>query len=311
MRRLAGGLFLAAVYVFPALAPRFWVELAIHAAIMVLFAVSFNLLLGYTGLASFGQAAYFSIGAYGTAILLTRAELAFPAAMASAILLSAFAALVIGFFCVRLTQIYFAMLTLAYSQIIWAIAFKWNAVTGGDNGFVGIRVPAALTGHQPLYLFTVSVVLASVWLLWRVVGSPFGRLLTSIRENPERAEFLGINVRGYQLLAFVIAGAFAGLAGALFALHNRSVFPDSALWTRSAEVLIMTILGGVYTFLGPAVGAVLLVVLDYLVTTRTEYWPLVLGSILLALVYFFPEGVMGTLATWRLRGARRGPRARG
>lgn len=311
MRRLAGGLFLLAVYVFPAVAPRFWVELAIHAAIMVLFAMSFNLLLGYTGLASFGQAAYFSIGAYATAILLTRAGLVFPAAMGLAIALSALAALVIGYFCVRLTQIYFAMLTLAYSQIIWAIAFKWNALTGGDNGFVGIRVPAALTEHQPLYLLTVSVVLASVWLLWRVVGSPFGRLLTSIRENPERAEFLGINVRGYQLLAFVIAGAFAGLAGALFALHNRSVFPDSALWTRSAEVLIMTILGGVYTFLGPAVGAVILVVLDHLVTARTEYWPLLLGSILLALVYFFPEGVVGTLAAWRPRRVRREPRAAG
>lgn len=311
MRRLAGGLFLAAVYVFPAVAPRFWVELAIHAAIMVLFAMSFNLLLGYTGLASFGQAAYFSIGAYATAILLTRAGLVFPAAMGLAIALSALAALVIGYFCVRLTQIYFAMLTLAYSQIIWAIAFKWNALTGGDNGFVGIRVPALLTEHRPLYLLTVSIVLASVWLLWRVVGSPFGRLLTSIRENPERAEFLGINVRGYQLLAFVIAGAFAGLAGALFALHNRSVFPDSALWTRSAEVLIMTILGGVYTFLGPAVGAVILVVLDYLVTARTEYWPLVLGSILLALVYFFPEGVVGTLAAWRSRRVRREPRAAG
>lgn len=311
MRRLAGGLFLVAVYVFPAVAPRFWVELAIHAAIMVLFAMSFNLLLGYTGLASFGQAAYFSIGAYATAILLTRAGLVFPAAMGLAIALSASAALVIGYFCVRLTQIYFAMLTLAYSQIIWAIAFKWNALTGGDNGFVGIRVPALLTEHQPLYLLTVSVVLASVWLLWRVVGSPFGRLLTSIRENPERAEFLGINVRGYQLLAFVIAGAFAGLAGALFALHNRSVFPDSALWTRSAEVLIMTILGGVYTFLGPAVGAVILVVLDYLVTARTEYWPLLLGCILLALVYFFPEGVVGTLAAWRLRRVRREPRAAG
>lgn len=311
MRRWAGGLVLLALYAFPIVAPRSWVELAIRAAIMVLFAVSFNLLLGYTGLASFGHAAYFAIGAYGTAILLTRAALILPAAAGLAIALSALAALVIGYFCVRLTQIYFAMLTLAYSQIVWAIAFKWNALTGGDNGFVGIRVPAPLTAHRPLYLFTVSVVLVSVWLLWRVVGSPFGRLLTCIRENPERAEFLGINVRGYQLLAYVIAGAFAGLAGALFALHNRSVFPDSALWTRSAEVLIMAILGGVYTFLGPAVGAVILVVLDYLVTARTEYWPLALGGILLALVYCCPEGLAGTVTSRRQRRVRGAPHAAG
>lgn len=295
----------AALLLLPLAGSRFAVELTNHILIMSLFAVSFNLLLGYTGLASFGQAAYFGIGAYTCAILLTKSGVPLLGGLVAAFLASAAAAVVIGYFCVRLTQIYFAMLTLAFSQIVWAISWKWTALTGGDNGFVGVRIPALVDSPTRLYYFTLVVVATGLALLLRVVRSPFGQILTTIRENPERAGFIGVNVRFVQLLAFIIAGAFAGVAGALFSLLSKSVFPDSVLWTRSAEVLIITIMGGMYTFLGPVVGAAVFLVLESLVIGYTEYWPFVMGIVLLVLLYFFPSGLAGFVSAWARRvGAR-------
>jgi branched-chain amino acid transport system permease protein len=146
------------------------------------------------------------------------------------------------------------------------------------------------------YLLTVALVGVCLWVLRRIVGSPFGRMLTTIRENPERAEFIGVNVRRYELIAFVIAGAFAGLAGGLFGIFNRGVFPDFAYWTKSSEVLIMTLLGGMGHFWGPAVGALALLVLNQQITSYTEYWPFVLGTILIVLLFVFPGGIVGALA---------------
>ena len=199
--------------------------------------------------------------------------LAFPAAG----LVAGLFALVFGFFCVRLTRIYFAMLTLAFAQIVWAICFKWNEVTGGEQGMPEIPYPSfdwveSLAAVLPFlggyrtseYFYFLTLVLVGVcfWVLRRIVGSPFGRMLTTIRENPERAEFIGVNVRRYELAAFVLAGAFAGLAGGLFGIFNRGVFPDFAYWTKSSEVLIMTLLGGMGTFYGPALGALVLLWLN-------------------------------------------------
>ncbi|HEX9125893.1 MAG TPA: branched-chain amino acid ABC transporter permease, partial [Methylomirabilota bacterium] len=289
--------------------------------IWALFATSLNLLVGYTGLVSFGHAAYFGIGAYTTGILMKTAGLPFVLAFPAAGLAAGLFALVFGFFCVRLTRIYFAMLTLAFAQIVWAICFKWNEVTGGEQGMPEIPYPSfdwveRVTPWVPFvggyktseyfYFLSLLLVAASLWLLRRVVGSPFGRILTTIRENPERAEFIGVNVRRYELAAFVVAGVFAGLSGGLFGIFNRGVFPDFAYWTKSSEVLIMTLLGGMGTFIGPALGALVLIWLNQQIVSYTQYWPLILGTILVVLLFVFPGGIAGALETAarRLRGGQ-------
>jgi branched-chain amino acid transport system permease protein len=302
----------------PLAGSRFYTFVATDVAILALFAVSLNLLLGYTGLVSFGHAAYFGIGAYTTGILMKKAGVAFALAWPAAGLMAAAFALVFGFFCVRLTKIYFAMLTLAFAQIVWAICFKWNDVTGGEQGMPEIPYPdlgwmgsapvvSGLRTSDHFYLLTVVLVAGCLFVLKRIVGSPFGRLLTTIRENPERAEFIGVHVQRHELIAFVIAGAFAGLSGGLFGIFNRGVFPDFAYWPKSSEVLIMTILGGMGYFYGPAVGALVLLVLNQQITSYTEYWPLILGTILIVLLFAFPGGIVGALdaAVRRLAGPRR------
>jgi branched-chain amino acid transport system permease protein len=318
-RRLPWGLSLVvAALLVPALGSRFYTFVATDVTILALFAVSLNLLLGYTGLVSFGHAAYFGIGAYTAGILMKKAGVPFVLAFPAAGVLAALFALLFGFFCVRLTKIYFAMLTLAFAQIVWAICFKWNDVTGGEQGMPEIPYPDfAWLEHLPLlsrlrtsdhfHLLTVLLVALCLWTLRRIVESPFGRLLTTIRENPERAEFIGVNVRRHELIAFMIAGGFAGLAGALFGIFNRGVFPDFAYWPKSSEVLIMTILGGMNYFYGPAVGALVLLVLNQQITSYTEYWPFILGSMLVVLLFVFPGGIVGALhaAARRLRWGRR------
>jgi branched-chain amino acid transport system permease protein len=316
-RRVPWGLAVTVAALFvPALGSRFYTFVATDVAILALFAVSLNLLLGYTGLVSFGHAAYFALGAYTCGILMKKLAVPFILAWPAGGLLAAGFALVFGFFCVRLTKIYFAMLTLAFAQIVWAICFKWNDLTGGEQGMPEIPYPdlgwmQALPGVGELrtsdhfYLLTVVLVAACLGVLRRVVDSPFGRILTTIRENPERAEFIGVDVRRWELLAFVIAGLFAGLAGGLFGIFNRGVFPDFAYWPKSSEVLIMTLLGGMGHFWGPAVGALVLLVLNQQITSYTEYWPFVLGTILIVLLFAFPGGIVGALDSARRRWAAR------
>ena len=264
--------------------------------IFILFATSLNLLLGYAGLVSFGHAAYFAIGGYACSIFVTTLEWPLIAAYPAAVILSGVAALFIGHFCVRLTTFYFSMLTLAFAQLVWAIAFKWKVVTGGDDGFLRIAVPEALAGPAAYYLFTLVVVTASMAALWVIAHSAFGRMLVTIRENPVRAGFMGVDIKRVQTVAFAIAGAFAGAAGALFAMFNRSFFPDSAWWTQSAEVLIMVVLGGMHAFFGPAIGAATLIALGRLTSEVTEYWPTVLAAILIAVLFAFPDGIAGLFA---------------
>jgi branched-chain amino acid transport system permease protein len=290
----------------PWIGTRYDTFLASQIAIDALFAVSLNLLLGTTGLVSFGHVAYFGVGAYVCGILMKTYEAPFVLAFPAAGLGAAFFALVSGYFCVRLIKLYFAMLTLAFSQIVWAIAYKWNDVTGGDQGLPEIPYPnldwmSALPGFGDLrigarfYLLTLVLVAISIAVLGMITRSPFGRMLTTIRDNPERAAFIGLNVRAYQLAAFVVAGGFAGLAGALYGLFSRGVFADYVFWSKSAEVMIMAILGGMSFFWGPPVGALALVWLNQEITAYTEYWPFVLGTILLVLLFLFPGGIVGGL----------------
>lgn len=303
--------FLAIVWI-PWLGSRYYTFLATDIVILALFATSLNLLLGYTGLVSFGHAAYFGIGAYACAILTKNHGLPFLVGLAAAPMLAGAFAALFGFFCVRLTRIYFAMLTLAFAQIVWAICLKWNAVTGGEQGMPSVPYPdmdwmnvlpllAGLRVGEKYYLVALIVVAVCFALLRMIVHSPFGSMLTVIRENPERAEFIGIDVRRYELAAFVLAGAFAGVAGALFGIFSRGVFPDFAYWSKSAEVLIMVILGGMGHFWGPAVGAAALLWLHQQITAYTQFWPFILGTILIVLLFAFPGGIVGAIDAGRER----------
>jgi branched-chain amino acid transport system permease protein len=307
---------LLGAFLVPAVGSRYYTFLANDVVIWALFATSLNVLVGYTGLVSFGHAAYFGIGAYTTGLLMKKLAVPFLLAFPAAGVLAGACALVFGFFCVRLTRIYFAMLTLAFAQIVWAICFKWNEVTGGEQGMPDIPYPSfdwlervpLLAGYRTseyFYFVTLLAVAVCLWVLRRVMRSPFGRMLETIRENPERAESIGVNVRRYELAAFTVAGIFAGLAGGLFGIFNRGVFPDFAYWTKSSEVLIMTLLGGMATFWGPAVGALVLLVLNQQIVSYTEYWPLVLGIILVLLLFVFPGGIAGTVGVLWYRLARR------
>lgn len=272
---------------------RYAIDLTTEIMIYALFALSLNLLLGYAGSTSFGHAAFFAIGGYACIILTTTYSwpliLAFPAA----VVVAGCAALVIGYFCVKLNEIYFAMLTLAFSMLVWSVAFKWRAVTGGDDGFVGAVVSDFVGTRVRFFYFALIVVSVATFVLWKICHSTFGRGLVAIRENPVRANFIGMDIKRMRLTAFVISGSFAGVAGALFGLYNRGMYPESSFWTESAQVLIMALFGGIYTFFGPIIGAAALYLLDVFINQFTEYWPLVLGVILLAIVMIAPDGLTG------------------
>jgi branched-chain amino acid transport system permease protein len=299
-------LIFLATLTLPWVGSRYDTFIGTQIAIYSLFAMSLNLLLGTTGLVSFGHAAYFGIGSYGCGILMKMLGVPFWLSFPAAGLIAAAFAVVFGFFCVRLTKIYFAMLTLAFAQIVWAICFKWNDLTGGDQGLPDVPFPdlawlGSLPGFQRFrigelfYVLTLVLVALCIAALRRLTDSPFGRVLTTIRENPERAASIGVNVRAYELAAFAIAGGFAGLSGALFGIFNRGVFADFVFWSKSADVMIMTILGGMQHFWGPAVGALVLTLLNQQITAFTEYWPFVLGTILVVLLFAFPGGILGAL----------------
>jgi branched-chain amino acid transport system permease protein len=300
-------LMFLALALIPALGSRYYTFLATDIVIFAMFATSLNLLLGVAGLVPFGHAAYFGIGAYVCAICMKDVGVPFVLAWLLGGVGGALFAAVFGFFCVRLTSVYFSMLTMAFAQIVWAICFKWNDVTGGEQGYPNVPMPSMAwlewipwvsdlrIDHKFFYL-TLILCTLSIAAMRRIVGSPFGRMLTTIRDNAERAQFIGANVRLYQLIVFTIAGGFAGLAGGLFGIFNRGVFPDFCYWPKSAEVLIMTILGGIHHFWGPSVGAAILILLNQYIVSYTEFWPFVLGAILLVLLFAFPGGVAGAVA---------------
>lgn len=275
----------------------FWIIFLTEVFIWAMFAAAFNLLMGYTGMVSFGQAAYLGIGGYTAGLLLKKISwMPFAAGLIASPIGGALAALIIGYFCIRRTHIYFAILTLAFGHIIFLIAFKWYDFTGGDNGLIGVPVPEWIQDptFANYYKFVLVICLAGIYTLWRIVNSPFGKTLTAIRENPERADFVGVNVKRYQLYAFVVAGAFSGLAGALIMFNERSVYPDLAHWTQSTQVLLMSLLGGVYTFFGPIIGSFLLLTMDADITQDyPEIWQIFLGGVLVLILFGLPGGIMG------------------
>lgn len=278
--------------VMPLVLPRYLIEMLTQMLFYALFAMSLNILVGVSGTVSFGHAAYFAIGGYACAVFLGKFGWPIYLAVPLAIAVTALCSLVIGYFCVRLTDVYFSQLTLAFSMLVWAVIFKWRDVTGGDDGLVGIPVPDLLRDRTHFYYLALLCFAVCVAAIWMITRSAFGRTLVAIKENPLRASFVGVGTQSMQLLAFVLAACFAAVAGILFALYNGAMFVDTAYWTASAQVLVMVLLGGIGHFFGPAAGAVALYLMEHLILQFTQYWPFFMGVILLSILLLLPEGLM-------------------
>jgi branched-chain amino acid transport system permease protein len=287
------GLIFIIGLILPHVVGEFWVHVAIEILILGLFAASFNMIFGYMGQLSFGHAAYYGVGAYATGLLMVKASLPLPLGLVASMVAAGICALIIGYFCVRLIGIYFAILTLAFGQMLYYIIFQWYSFTGGDNGLQGINPPGLLFGATAYYYFTLCVVTAALIVMWYISRSPFGYTMRSIRENADRTRFIGINVRRYMLINFVVAAIFAGLAGGLWGPFNRSVAPDLCNWHQSGIPVFMAVIGGPMGFLGPMIGSVIYIFLMAFVTGFTQYWPLIIGSIIIFVVLFMPGGVLG------------------
>jgi len=296
------GLLIVVLAVAPLALPPFFLQLLTEIAIVGLFATAFNLLMGFGGMVSFGHAAYFALGAYTAALLVKRAGVPLLLALPASPIVAAAGALLFGFFIVRLSHTYFAMLSLAFAQIVFTVIFKWKALTGGDDGLLDVWPPALLKSPAAYYYFTLAIVGVSILALRAIVDSPFGYALRSVRENPRRARYIGIDVRRHQLAAFVISGAFSGLAGGLFAFYNGSVFPDFAYFTKSFEPLVVALLGGVQSFFGPLAGALGFKILEWLISRQWPvYWPLFLGTIVIVVIVLLPRGFVGLAGGRRWR----------
>lgn len=291
---------------------QYYLYLVIKIMVWALFAMSFNLVLGYGGMMSFGHAAFFGIAAYTCSLLLVKASCPVILAFAAAPFAAAAAGAIIGFFSVRIKGIFFfATITLSFAQLAFILAFKWRSFTFGDDGIQGIPVPTLISTDETFinyYFFALIIVLICIYVLWKIVKSPFGLMLKSLRENPERAVFFGMKVENYRLIAFVISAFFSGIAGVLFTFLETAISPDILFWSMSGEVILMGLLGGMHVFLGPALGAAIMVLLNSFITSYTEYWPIFLGTTLILIVLFFPGGLGGLIheryTLWRIKKAR-------
>jgi len=279
--------------ILPPFLPRFFVYVLALIYVTSLLAMSLNLLVGHGGMFQFHHAVFYGVGAYTVALILTKTSLPMWVGFVAGPMAATIVGLFIGWFCVRLTRLYFGMLQISLGSLIWAIVFRWYSFTGGDDGIHGIRMGPFLSSLNNSYYFILVILVISLIILYLVLKSPFGSTLQAIRDNPDRCAAVGINVRRHQLLAIVIATFFAGMAGVLFVVLERSVFPDLLFWVLSLEIFIMCLLGGWFTFAGPILGAAITVALRTFVGIYTEYWTLILGIILILLIFFLPEGVMG------------------
>lgn len=286
---------------FPLLMPYY--ALAINILIFGLFAVGFNLLFGYTGLLSFGHAAFLGVGSYLTGIAMVHGGWPWWAALGLGVASAALAGLVIGFLAIRTRGIYFSMVTLALAQIVYYAFYKAERWTGGENGLRGIQVPAIEVGPWTLdflnpvtkYYVILAFVAAALWFVSRLLASPFGAVIEAVRENDKRAAACGYDVARTKLLVFVVSAAICGLAGALRALHLSVVPIESLHYLQSGQAVMMCLLGGMGTFFGPFVGAALFLTLEDVMTTLTRHWMGVVGAVFMFFVLFFPAGVWGTL----------------
>lgn len=286
---------LALLFILPLILPRFYVYMAAIIMLYGLLATSNNFPLGYGGIYQFHHAVFYGVGAYTTAVMVTKLGYPFWLAACAGPLMSALLSLIMGLICIRLSKLYFGMLQISLGSLIWVIVYRWYSFTGGDDGIHGISVPDLISSSTSAYYFTLIVTALSLYVLYRIVKSPFGTALQGIRDNPVRSEMVGINVRRHQLVALVIAGFFAGIAGILFVVVDNTVFPDMLFWTLSMETTIMCLLGGWFTFLGPMLGAAVIMALRTFVSTFTVYWALVLGIVMMFVIFFLPTGILGWL----------------
>jgi len=292
--RLAGVGLLAALALVPAFASEYAQLLVTEILILALFAASLHFIVSIGGLVSFGHAAWFGAGAYTCALLATKLGVPMAGGLLSAPLAAGALALLVGWFCTRLTGVYMAMLTLAFAQILWSGAFQ-SSWTGGDNGILGVWPSTWLASPARYYYLTLLLCAASVLVLRRAAFAPFGYALRAARDSPLRAEATGIDVRRRQWLAFGLAGAFAGLAGALHAFHKGSVFPNVLSIPQSIDGLVMVLLGGLDAMSGPLAGAAVYHFLQTEIMRSMQYWRAILGGVILLLVLVFPQGIVGSL----------------
>lgn len=291
-------ILLILLLIYPTLFSKYSIIILTELLILGMFSMSLDILMGYTGLVSFGHAAYLGVGAYITGFLITK----FSSPMIIAILLGSIASGVtawpIGFISVRSKGLYFAMLTLAFGQFLYTIAYKWKDLTGGDDGMVGIvRYPLFgflnLDSATNFYYLTLFSLLFLYFICFFLMRSPFGKVLLGIRENEEKVESLGYNTSAYKIMAFVIAGTVAGFAGGLYSTFMGYVSPKIMFWVMSGHVVMMVVIGGIGTLLGPIIGAAIFVLTQHIASTYTENWMLVMGIIFCIFVVFVPRGILG------------------
>jgi branched-chain amino acid transport system permease protein len=279
--------------VLPPIIPRFYTYLLASIFVTGLLAMSLNMVLGHGMIFQFHHGVFSGVGAYTVALIVTKASLPAWFGFAAGPIAAAVVGLLIGWFCVRLTRLYFGMLQISLGSLLYVIVFRWYDFTGGDDGIYGIQMPALISSSKSSYYFILIIVAICLVVMYLIFKSPFGTTLLAIRDNPERCEAVGVNVRRHQLGAIVIATFFAGIAGVLFVVLENFVHPDLLFWVLSLEIFIMCLLGGWFTFAGPLLGAAIMVALRTFVGIYTEYWTLILGIILILLIFFLPEGVMG------------------
>ena len=308
-------IFLALV-ALPFVVPPYQTVLLTYGLVFAIAALGFNLLLGYTGLLSFGHSAYFGMGAYAVAFAVKYLKVeSMEVFLLGGILASGLVAALFGVLCVRYTKIFFGILTLALSQVLWSLAFKFFWVTGGSDG-LRVPTPTLLGGlvrvgddtfeflSHRYYFYVLAIFVVCVAVMWVIVHSPFGKALQAIRDNETRAEFVGVQVWHYRWVAFLISGIFTGVAGALWVPLNGLTTPDILHWTFSGKMVFFTVLGGFQTFFGPVVGAVIYNYLETYAVGHTVYWQMVLGIVLVVLVLALPAGIVGTVKRLSVRPVR-------
>jgi ABC-type branched-subunit amino acid transport system permease subunit len=296
--KIAGLALLVVLVCMPLIAKTspYTLVLGVDVLIAILFAASLHFIMGPGGMHSFGHAAYFGLGAYGAALLVKWLAAPMGAALAAAPIVALSGALLFGWFAVRLSGVYLAMLTLAFAQIVWAAVFQWEGLTGGSNGVIGVWPAAPFDSNTTYYLLALTLTVIGVLLLRRFLFAPFGYAMRAGRDSPLRAEAIGLDVKRVHWLGFAIAGAACGIAGGLFAFAKGSISPETIGVSRSIDGLVMVLLGGIQTLTGPIVGASVFAVLQDSIMRQTEYWRALLGLIILLLVLAFPSGIVGGIA---------------
>jgi branched-chain amino acid transport system permease protein len=303
--RVVGLLAMIAMLVFPFVVSDYSRAVIAEIFIFAIFAMSLDILVGYTGLMSLGHAAFFGLGAYAVAILGVLFGVNAWLGVAAGVAIAATGAAVIGFFCVRTSGIPFLMLTLAFSQLVFSVALKWRELTGGSDGLAIFKKPNFLgwdlSNSLPMYFMALTFFMLCYWGLRRLINAPLGHVFIGIRENEPRMLAIGYATSAYKLLSFTIAGALAGLAGGLYAIFNSFISPDAVYWTASGDILIMVMLGGAGTLIGPVIGTAIFLLMKNFVSSYSEHWMLIIGVVFVSCVMYFPGGIWGTLRQFRFR----------